>query len=122
MNIAWAVETIGAVVAKPEDRWRHGVAGPCFLRFRPWGDPDGDGRPNHPGLYGRHQPIDLDENNRHIVDQWCERHPDQPRPVLGWGVCRHGFGLQHHRDGMTEAEADAWAVELNRELVAGADR
>jgi hypothetical protein len=78
------------------------------------------GWPNHPGLHARYFPIDLDANNRYQIDQWCERNPGKPRPVFGWGVCRHGFGLQHHDGVLTEDEADRWAVELNSSIVIGA--
>jgi hypothetical protein len=81
------------------------------------------GRTSHPGGhpgYGRYIPIDLDENNRHQIDAYAERHPDRPRPVFGWGVCRRGFGLQDHCGVMmTEAEAEAWAIELNAAIEIG---
>lgn len=94
------------------------VHGPTCI---PWRNMFGgsEGHPHHPGDYGRYLPIDLDANNVHTVDEWCARHPGEPRPVLGWGVCRHGFGLQHHVGVLSEAQADEWAHELNAAIVIG---
>jgi len=55
---------------------------------------------------GDYVAIDLDENNAHL-------YPDQ-RTEFGWGVCRHGHGLQAFGDGyMTERVARARADVLN---------
>jgi hypothetical protein len=66
---------------------------------------------------GEYIAIDLDENNRHTREAWAERHPGQPQRPFGWGVCRHGHGLQDHGQDrgavLTEAQARAWADELN---------
>ena len=77
------------------------------------------GFPHLPASYGRYLPIDLDDNNRHQIDQWCERHPGQPRPQLGWGVCRHGFGLQHHQGALSREQAEEWARQLNQQIRIG---
>lgn len=74
----------------------------------------GSGGPTHPGEYGLYIAIDLTENNRCQIEQAHELHPDRPRPDFGWGVCRHGFGLQSFGDGyMTETVATARAHALN---------
>lgn len=73
-----------------------------------------EGVPHHPALYGRYIVIDLDENNRIAVEGFMERHPDAERPHLGFGVCRHGFGLQDFGPGvMEEAMANTLAKALN---------
>lgn len=69
------------------------VFGPVVIPFRNLHGKY-EGEPDQPGLYGRFLVIDLTENNRHSIDAWCERNPDLPRPDFGFGVCRHGFGLQ----------------------------
>jgi hypothetical protein len=89
------------------------VHGPTAI---PWRNMfgDGAGQPHQPGLYGRYLAIDLTANNRASVDAYCERYPDRPRPDLGWGVCRHGFGLQSLGDGwMCQEVAEARAIALN---------
>jgi len=75
--------------------------------------------PNRPASYGRYEPIDLDLNNSYQLDEWCRRHPHMPRPRLGWGVCRSGFGLQHHQGVLSRAEAEEWARQLNAGIVIG---
>jgi hypothetical protein len=66
--------------------------------------------------HGTYIAVDLDENNRHTREQWAERHGREPRS-FGWGVCRQGYGLQDHGQDrgavLTEAQAVAWAAELN---------
>ena len=63
---------------------------------------------------GEYVALDLTENNRASIDAWCERNPGEPRPDFGWGVCRHGFGLQDFGDGyMPEHIAKARAIALN---------
>ena len=94
------------------------IHGPLCIPFKDMHGRVG-GWPTHPGLHGRYFPLDLDENNRHSIDAYCSRFPDRPRPTFGWGVCRQGFGLQHHDGVMTEAEADAWAVDLNARIEIG---
>jgi hypothetical protein len=71
-----------------------------------------EGVPHRPADFGRYLPIDLDENNRAAIEAWRERNPGKTPPSLGWGVCRHGFGLQN-LPRMTEDEAERVAVELN---------
>jgi len=75
--------------------------------------------PGRPAAYGRYEPIDLDENNSYQLDEWCRRHPHMPRPHLGWGVCRSGFGLQSHQGVLSRAEAEEWAQQLNAGIVIG---
>jgi hypothetical protein len=65
-----------------------------------------EGTPHDPGIYGRYLAIDLDQNNR------------TPRGVLGWGVCRQGFGLQA-LPRMNKAQAEAKAKELNERMPIG---
>jgi hypothetical protein len=110
----WAVANIGATIT-PDIEWCPSVQGPTVIPYHPWGGGDPTGRfPNHPGLYGRYLVIDLTENNRASIDAFCERFPDRPRPDYGFGVCRHGFGLQSFGDGyMTEEVAEARAIALN---------
>lgn len=110
----WACAEIGATIEVPSERWRHGVEGPTVI---PWRSMFGDdhGHPNHPGDYGRYLVIDLDENNRATRAEWAERNGREPRS-FGYGVCRHGFGLQTidgRSEGFTLAEADAHAIRLN---------
>lgn len=62
--------------------------------------------------HGEYIAIDLDENNRHTREEWARRHPGETPRSFGWGVCRHGYGLQN-LPVMTEAEARAKALELN---------
>jgi hypothetical protein len=45
---------------------------------------------------GEYVAIDLDENNAHTRREWAERHPGETSRSFGWGVCRHGHGLQDH--------------------------
>jgi hypothetical protein len=108
----WAARNIGAEIL-PEINWTPHVAGPTAIPYKPWGGGDPlTSWPNHPGLYGRYAPIDLDENNAHQLRQARERFPDHPG--FGWGVCRHGFGLQDFGDGyMSEEIATARAKALN---------
>jgi hypothetical protein len=86
------------------------VQGPTAI---PWRNMSGtsEGRPHDPGLYGRYLPIDLDENNRYQRERWAKRHGRAPAS-FGWGVCRHGFGLQN-LPRMTRDEAERVARELN---------
>lgn len=110
---AWAVETIGAQLDTRED-WRRSKQGPTVI---PWRDMAGEDRgvPNNPALYGRWLVIDLDRNNQTARDQYHERFPDRPQPSFGFGVCRHGFGLENFGDGyMDERVATARALALNR--------
>jgi hypothetical protein len=105
-----------------------GAHGPTCVPYVPWGwsrsEPvPASSHPHNAGTYARYIPIDLDENNRYAIDAWCERNPGMPRPVIGWGVCRDGFGLQgdvgRRGQGMTEAEAERVAVELNAAIKIG---
>lgn len=80
----------------------------------------------NPRDYGRYRPIDMDENNRHSIDAYCARHPDRPRPAIGWSVCRSGFGRQDEGRRareigrvLTRADAEQWACELNALIVIG---
>lgn len=60
--------------------------------------------------------IDLDENNRYARAQY-EKRNGQPAPSFGWGVCRHGYGLQSFGDEpMTERVARIRAGLLNAGL------
>lgn len=96
----------------PVDTGRH--HGPTVIPFRdPFG---GEGYPNNPAAYGRYLVIDMTANNSAALDAWCERNPGQPRPDLGYGVCRHGFGLQNLGH-LTEAEAIEHAERLNAETI-----
>jgi hypothetical protein len=89
------------------------VHGPTAIPYRNMSGRD-EGHPHNPGLYGRYLALDLTANNRHSIDAWCKRFPDRPRPDLGCGVCRHGFGLQDFRDGrMSQEVAEARAIALN---------
>lgn len=116
----WAASTIGAVIV-PDIVWCPSVQGPTAIPYVPWGWSERTNgpapaslHPNHPGLYGRYRPIDLDENNRATIEAWKARNPDRPAPALGWGVCRHGFGLQDFGDGyMSREVAEARAIALN---------
>jgi hypothetical protein len=65
--------------------------------------------PHPPIKSGTYIPIDLDENNRYALEERAKRCPDQEFPPLGWGVCRHGHGLQdlpplHERQARNLAE------------------
>ena len=62
---------------------------------------------------GRYVVVNLTENNAHC-------YPDRETPPdFGYGVCRHGHGLQAFGDGyMTEAVATARAEALNAGLPA----
>lgn len=115
-----------ATPVDPDRAWMAGAHGPTCIpcRRQEWSVDTRtytyiDVWPHSPGDYGRYFPIDLDANNRHSVDAYCARHPERPRPVFGWGVCRHGFGLQHHDGVLSETEADSWAVALNRTITIG---
>lgn len=61
---------------------------------------------------GEYTPIDLDENNRHAIEQRRKRFPGREFPALGWGVCRHGHGLQNLPP-LTEGQARDLAEKLN---------
>lgn len=71
--------------------------------------------------HGRYLPVDLDENNRHSRERYAKRHGREPAP-FGWGVCRHGFGLQRHDGILTREQAEAWARELNAAMTIGGER
>lgn len=98
------------------------VHGPTVMAYVPWGwsiEQDGpvplSATPHNPGLYARYAAIDLTLNNKISIDEWCKRNPDKPRPDFGWGVVRHGFGLQSFGDGyMTQEVATARAKALNQ--------
>lgn len=114
-----------ATPVDPDRAWMMGKHGPTCIPYRDMFGGSG-GWPHHPGDYGRYVPIDVDANNRANVDAYCERHPERPRPVFGWGVCRHGFGLQcdvgsyrTRSEGMTADEAERTAIELNDMIVIG---
>jgi hypothetical protein len=87
------------------------IHGPTAIPFRNMHGTE-DGCPNHPGLYGRYLVIDMDENNRHARNAWAERNPGRTLPSFGFGVCRHGFGLQDFPP-LTRYEAERVARELN---------
>jgi len=56
---------------------------------------------------GEYIAVDLTENNRPL-------NPDEPARDLGWGVVRHGHGLQAFGDGyMTRTVAERRAAHLN---------
>jgi hypothetical protein len=100
-----------------------GVHGPNVIPYPAYW---GAGGAHHPGLYGRYVVVDLDENNRHAIDfqreRFAEAHPDAelpPRPHLGWGVCRQGFGLQDFPTGLDQAEAERLAKMLNASTPVG---
>ena len=71
---------------------------------------------NHPAINLRNGDfiaVDLDANNDHARKRWAERHGREPSS-FGWGVCRHGHGLQHFGDGfMSERVARARATVLS---------
>jgi hypothetical protein len=108
----------------PERAWMLGVHGPVCIpcRQQVW-EPGtrtytyADIWPHSPGLYGRYIVIDLDENNRHSRAEWAKRNGREPRS-FGWGVCRHGFGLEN-LPVMTREEAERVAVELNAAIRIG---
>lgn len=111
---SWARDDIGATLDIPGDQWRHGVEGPTVIPWRNMSGTD-SGHPNHPGIHARYLVIDLDENNRHSRAQWAERNGREPRS-FGYGVCRHGFGLQTidgRSEGFTHDEAELHAIRLN---------
>ncbi len=88
------------------------VHGPTAIPWRNMFGED-EGQPHHPGLYGRYLALDLDENNRASREAWEKRTGLQAQS-FGWGVCRHGFGLQAFGDGwMSREVAEARAVALN---------
>lgn len=62
--------------------------------------------------HGEHIAVDLDEINALMREDWSRRHHGEAPASFGWGVCRHGYGLQQ-LDRMTEAEAREKAAELN---------
>ncbi len=75
--------------------------------------------------FGRYVAIDLDANNRHVIQHSRERfeqaHPGEPipsRPPLGWGVCRQGFGLQNFPP-LNEPSAKSLAKALNDSIPIG---
>lgn len=76
---------------------------------------------NHPEINlrnGDYIAIDLDANNQHSRDEWAARNGRQP-DSFGWGVCRHGYGLQSFGDGfMSERVARSRANLLNAGLPA----
>lgn len=117
----WAVANIGAHVV-PEIIWCPPGEGPTAIPYEPWGwsfdrqgEPPASMHPQNPALYGRYIPIDLDANNRASIEAWLERNPGKEHVPFGWGVCRHGFGLQQFGDGyMSEEVATARAIALNR--------
>lgn len=63
-------------------------------------------------MNGDYVAIDLDENNRYAREQWQARNPDIIASSFGWGVCRHGHGLQDLPP-MCERAARALADRLN---------
>lgn len=89
-----------------------GVHGPTVLAVD---------RPVHnPGLHGRFLAIDLDENNRVALEARRQAHPEAELPALGWGVCRHGFGLQRLPQGISKEHAEVIACLENRRVEIGA--
>ena len=92
------------------------VHGPTAIPHRNMSGRD-EGHPHNPGLYGRYLALDLTANNRHSIDAFAYLRAiltRLPRPDLGWGVCRHGFGLQDFRDGhMSREVAEDRAIALN---------
>lgn len=100
----WAVRTIGATI-RAEGEWVGTQEGPTCIPCK--------GTPQHPANYGRYLALDLDENNRHSRGAYRERTGREPES-FGWGVCRHGFGLQSFGDGfMSQEIAEARAKVLN---------
>lgn len=61
---------------------------------------------------GEYVAIDLDENNHHAIKQRAERHPGVKFPLLGWGICRHGYGLQDLPP-LSERQARKLSAKLN---------
>ena len=61
---------------------------------------------------GEYIAIDLDENNRYALEERRKRFPDHEFPPLGWGVCRHGHGLQD-LPALSETQARNLAAKLN---------
>lgn len=61
---------------------------------------------------GQYIAIDLDENNRHALEARREQFPGVSFPALGWGVCRHGHGLQDLPP-LSERQARELAAKLN---------
>lgn len=74
-----------------------------------------DGQYTRRARSGEFVAIDLDENNRHALQQRRERHPGREFPALGWGVCRHGHGLQAYLPRLSEHEARYLAAMLTEE-------
>lgn len=111
--VQWATSTIGATPVRADENYIPPYQGPTVIPFRNMSGRF-EGVPHNPALYGRYISVDLDENNRHSVDAYCARFPDRPRPDLGWGVCRHGFGLQSFGDGwMSREVAELRAKTMN---------
>lgn len=121
----WAYRELGAVIDNPGNAHIMRVAeGPTRIpvndpravaagaRFQ---RPERDARVHRPADYGRYEVIDMDRNNAASIDAWCERNPDLPRPVLGYGICRAGFGLQPAPldKGLSREDAERWAHHLN---------
>lgn len=71
-----------------------------------------DGLYNRQPRSGEYVAIDLDENNRHAIEERQRRFPDRAFPALGWGVCRHGHGLQDLPP-LSEQQARSLAAKLN---------
>jgi hypothetical protein len=100
--------------AKPlDDPWGLGLGahGPTVIPAYSSFDSSREMIPYNPGDYARYLPIDLDANNSYGISEW-EKRTGRTHPGLGFGVCRHGFGLLNLPK-MTRDEAERVAIELN---------
>lgn len=79
-----------------------------------------DSHVHNPGLHGRFVALDLDENDLHRIEARGDGDSGAEPSPLGWGVCRHGFGLQNLPRGLSKEHAEVIACLENRRAVAGA--
>jgi hypothetical protein len=131
------VSSIPAFARPFEDRFGLGYHGPQVIPCYAFGDSTREAWPHNPGDYGRYLPIDLTKNNpcwrivssdgellrtgfhnaeEEAIATAAEKYEGVKveRVDFGWGVCRHGFGLQSFGDGyMTQRVAEARAKALN---------
>lgn len=93
--------------------------GPTVIPYRNMAGEE-RGVPNNPADYGRYCVIDLDANNAAAVNRMLRENPEAKRPNLGFGVCRHGFGLQN-LGWLDEETATTYAKRLNASIPIGAN-